>query len=874
MAIEWIGPFYSETYENSGNPGMAISARDSNDWTVHLSVEDGGNGALLENYYNFLRIKPTLWEGSNGYEAHLTSDNLFTAKIKATVIDPSTGGVAYTAYQTYSFRVLDSSPPGRDGETVVDTIIDEGLPTDAALTDAYGRAYVFYKAYGSDGWGDSTVKLVDDAGGRFKLETDGDGTRYLRIADGAKLDFQTYKAAGGERYKIAFEISDGTSTLTKFGYVGLNNVAGSLTGDFSAEVAPKGAYTLTNVDLGAEKAGANPTFVVSNPTGGTVVLKGSAAAVTSFTGADLAAGKVQFVQSGKGTAASFDIAAQDGYGATATKTFSISVVNQAPKDMIYVGPLGGGATTLNYQEETEQSWGLRVTDPEGETNTTGLKWSIVGGADRNAFTILEKGIGGGSLDFKTTHDFEAPTDANRDNRYEVVVRVADSYGAFLDKAWTVSVINLKEVVVAEGAAAGTLVQGAQSIPVPGSPISMKYALPAGEGRFTIDRNTGAIKVAAGFKIDFEQASTIHLPVMKDPFAPEAADASHSTPILIKVRDVRDEIVSGDGRDNTLVGGAGNDTFFGLGGADDLTGGNGRNRLDGGTGNDRLIGGLNEDTYVVDSLKDIVSEQTGGGRDTIEARISYDLDAQAKAKVIFGAVEDLTLLEGRAALKATGNALANTLRGNSNANTLDGKGGIDTMQGLGGNDTYFVDHARDSVIEAAKGGVDTVLTSVSYTLAARQEIEALRTVNAAAKTAMNLTGNEFGQTLQGNAGANILNGMAGKDILTGLSGKDTFVFSTALGAGNVDRIADFSIVDDTIQLSKGIFTALSAGTLAAGAFKDLSMVGAKVDADDRIIYNKTTGALSYDVDGSGSKAAVQFATIDTKVALTHADFLVV
>ncbi|SFL91746.1 cadherin-like domain-containing protein [Methylorubrum salsuginis] len=873
MAIEWIGPFYSETYENSGNPGMAISARDSNGWSVHLSVEDGGNGALLENYYNYLRIKPALWEGSEGYEAHLTSDNLFTAKIKATVYDPSTGGVAYTAYQTYSFRVLDSSPPGRDGDIIIDEIIGECSATDTPITDAYGRPYYYGKAYASDGWGNGTLKLVDDAGGRFKLETVGDN-QYLRVADGAKLDFQTYAAAGGQAYKLAFEVSDGTTTLTKVGYISLRNATGTLTGDFSAEVAPKGAYTLTAADLGAEKAGANPIFVVSNPTGGNLVLKGATTPVTSFTGADVAAGKVQFVQSGKGLTASFDVAARDGGELTATKTFSLSVANQAPKDMIYVGPLGGGATTLNYQEETEQSWGLRVTDPEGETNTTGLKWSIVGGADRNAFTILEKGIGGGTLDFKTAHDFEAPTDANRDNRYEVVVRVADSYGAYLDKAWTVSVINLKEVVVAEGAAAGTLVQGAQSIPVPGSPISMKYALPAGEGRFTIDRNTGAIKVAAGFKIDFEQASTIRLTVMKDPFAPEAVDASHSTPILIKVRDVRDEIVSGDGRDNTLVGGAGNDTFFGLGGADDLTGGNGRNRLDGGTGNDRLIGGLNEDTYVVDSLKDIVSEQTGGGRDTIEARISYDLDAQAKAKFIFGAVEDLTLLEGRAALKATGNALANTLRGNGNANTLDGKGGIDTMQGLGGNDTYFVDHARDSVIEAAKGGVDTVLTSVGYTLAARQEIEALRTVNAAAKTALNLTGNEFGQTLQGNAGANVLNGMAGKDILTGSSGKDTFVFSTALGAGNVDRITDFSVVDDSIQLSKGIFTALSAGTLAAGAFKDLSMVGAKVDADDRILYNKTTGALSYDVDGSGSKAAVQFATIDTKVALTHADFLVV
>ncbi len=866
MAIEWIGPFYQETYENSGNPGIAISARDSNGWPVHLSVEEGGNGALLENYYNLLRIKPALWQGSDGYEAYLTSDNLFTAKIKATVIDPSTGGVAYTAFQTYSFRVLDSSPPGRDGETLVDTIIDEGLPTGAALTDAYGRAYVFYKAYGSDGWGDGTFKLVDDAGGRFKLETDGDGTRYLRIADGAKLDFQTYKAAGGERYKIAFEISDGTTTLTKFGYVGLNNVAGSLTGDFSAEVAPKGAYTLTNADLGAEKAGANPTFVVSNPTGGTVILKGSAAAVTSFTGADVAAGKIQFVQSGTGATASFDVAANDGYGTTAAKTFSLTVVNKAPKDMTYGGPVyGDGSAGLYLYEEMPLAWGLQATDPEGETSSTGLTWSIVGGADRNAFQIQSKGAGGGALSLKKAPDFEAPSDANRDNKYEVVVRVTDSKGAYLDKAWTVSVNDLYEVSLPENAAKGTTVIG--PINKSNLPSLNKFFLAPGEDRFSVNPQTGAITVNKGFKLDFEQSAKIVLSLGYG-----LLETGAKPSVIINLKDVRDETATGDDTANKLVGGAGNDTFFGKGGIDELFGGDGRNRLDGGAGDDVLTGGRNDDTYVVGSLKDRVVERSGSGTDTVEASLNYDLTAQAKAGYLSGHVENLTLLAG-SAIKATGNALANTLRGNGNANTLDGKGGIDTMQGLGGSDTYFVDHARDSVIEAAKGGVDTVLTSVSYTLAARQEIEALRTVNAAAKTAMNLTGNEFGQTLQGNAGANRLDGEGGADTLEGLGGSDTFVFSTL--SGGADRIVGFSHADDTIELARSVFTKLSAGGLAAGAFKDLGVANAKVDADDRILYDHRTGAVSYDADGSGKAAAVQFALIvnPNKVVVDHTDFLI-
>jgi Ca2+-binding RTX toxin-like protein len=92
---------------------------------------------------------------------------------------------------------------------------------------------------------------------------------------------------------------------------------------------------------------------------------------------------------------------------------------------------------------------------------------------------------------------------------------------------------------------------------------------------------------------------------------------------------------------------------------------------------------------------------------------------------------------------------------------------------------------------------------------------------------------------------------------------------------VDRITDFSAPADTIRLENAIFTALGAGELASDRFKDLGVAGAKLDATDRIVYDRTTGILSYDADGSGTKAAmVQFALIDTKAVLTAADFFVV
>jgi Ca2+-binding RTX toxin-like protein len=51
------------------------------------------------------------------------------------------------------------------------------------------------------------------------------------------------------------------------------------------------------------------------------------------------------------------------------------------------------------------------------------------------------------------------------------------------------------------------------------------------------------------------------------------------------------------------------------------------------------------------------------------------------------------------------------------------------------------------------------------------------------------------------------------------------------------------------------------------------ISTAADSNDHVIYNKTTGALYYDADGSGATPAVQFAKLSAGLALTHADFLV-
>jgi hypothetical protein len=135
----------------------------------------------------------------------------------------------------------------------------------------------------------------------------------------------------------------------------------------------------------------------------------------------------------------------------------------------------------------------------------------------------------------------------------------------------------------------------------------------------------------------------------------------------------------------------------------------------------------------------------------------------------------------------------------------------------------------------------------------------------------LTGTSGNDLIKGNGGNDMIWAKNGSDVLIGGAGKDSFTFDTKLGSNNVDVIVDFNVADDTIRLNDTMFTKLKWGTLSASSF----VVGTKaLDSNDRIIYNDKTGALSYDADGSGSKAAIKFAEIDNLAKLSAADFLVI
>ena len=300
----------------------------------------------------------------------------------------------------------------------------------------------------------------------------------------------------------------------------------------------------------------------------------------------------------------------------------------------------------------------------------------------------------------------------------------------------------------------------------------------------------------------------------------------------------------------------------------LAGNAGNNVFNGGGGNDTIYGFGGDDTYYVDLAGVQVIENVGGGNDAVYSSVSYVLGAGQEIEMLSANDYSAT-----SALSLTGNNFAQVIAGNAGNNIINGGGGNDTYYGFGGNDTFYIDVAGVQVVEYAGGGNDALYSSVSYTLAAGVEVETLSTNNHAATAAIDLTGNAIGQSVLGNAGANVLNGGLGNDLLGGFGGADTFVFNTALGAANVDTIADFVSGTDKVALDDAIF---GGGIGTPGAFNANAFFAGSAahDADDRIIYNSATGQLFYDADGNGSGAAVLFATLTGAPALAASDFQVI
>ena len=177
-----------------------------------------------------------------------------------------------------------------------------------------------------------------------------------------------------------------------------------------------------------------------------------------------------------------------------------------------------------------------------------------------------------------------------------------------------------------------------------------------------------------------------------------------------------------------------------------------------------------------SNKGFITDLTGNklGRFGTDGIDTYTTTTSVAANMLGSAYRNL-ILSGIAAINGIGNNRNNTIIGNDANNILDGgTEGEDTLIGGKGNDTYIINEDDgDDIVEKLNEGIDTVQSSVDWTLGVN-----LENLTLVGSRNLSGTGNELNNVITGNNGNNVLDGGAGNDTLIGGKGDDTyFVNST-------------------------------------------------------------------------------------------------
>ena len=310
-------------------------------------------------------------------------------------------------------------------------------------------------------------------------------------------------------------------------------------------------------------------------------------------------------------------------------------------------------------------------------------------------------------------------------------------------------------------------------------------------------------------------------------------------------------INGTEGNDTLTGTAGDDTINGLGGDDTLSGLDGDDRLDGGTGNDWLFGYLGADLII-----------GGEGNDTLRGD-AYDEEEESRTESFVDTMQ--------------GGLGDDVFYVDSTSHVMSDDAGVDTVValevdwtlGAGFENLILHNDVSESSLTGIGNELDNVI-SMSYAgghLEGRAGNDTL--LGGGAETGNHLLGGDGDDSLVGSGGHNLLDGGAGQDILRTGAFRDhgdssVFAFSVAPGAANADRIIGFVPDADTIQLDGSVFTNVGfTGEFSAGDARFHSGAGASAghDADDRIIYDTSTGNLWHDADGNGAGAAQLIATLE-------------
>ena len=286
-----------------------------------------------------------------------------------------------------------------------------------------------------------------------------------------------------------------------------------------------------------------------------------------------------------------------------------------------------------------------------------------------------------------------------------------------------------------------------------------------------------------------------------------------------------------------------------------------NPVDGTAGNDLM------DTHYVDAQGNQIDGTDGvaeviygyAGDDKITAGLGHD--------DIYGGTGNDFIRAGE------GNDL---LFGDDGNDVLDGGAGDDRMDGGAGNDVFYIDSASDVVTEAANGGYDKVISTISHALGANTEELWLKE----GSSAQDGSGNALANKIVGNAVDNLIHGFAGYDQIWGNDGNDQAyggLGSDLLFGGNgADKLYGDE-GSDKLYGGDGtdkLYGGAGADSLEAGAGGDFLYGGAGNDlmlggaGADHFLFAIGCGVDRVKEFGLGSDQIVIEGVDPAKVSITH------
>ena len=457
--------------------------------------------------------------------------------------------------------------------------------------------------------------------------------------------------------------------------------------------------------------------------------------------------------------------------------------NQAPTNLTL-----SNSTVAENQPIATVVGNLSSTDPDtGNTFTYSLV-SGTGATDNSLFTITNN-----QLKTNSVFDFETK------NSYSVRVRTTDQGGLFFDKQLTIGVSNVNETptnlfidtsTVAENQVIGTVV-GNLSSADPDTGSTFTYSLVTGTGAtdnglFTITNNQ--LKTNSVF--DFQTKNSYSILIRTT----DQGGLFFNKQLNISVTDLNDnnnftttaqqDIIDAQDGDDTIIS-----TWANLQQNDTIKGGNGTDTL-------IITGGTVDDIISIDTSN--TTNQLDIPGTTVFGFERFDLTSFT-GTVSFDGTTGNDWVKG-----GTGN---DDLTGGNGNDYLNGGTGTDFLIGGKGNDTFVVDNIGDIIAEGLNDGIDTVESSITWTLKTN-----LENLTLTGTTAINGTGNNLNNIITGNTGNNTLNGGKGNDTLTGNAGADTLIGglgNDSLYLGLNDNVVDnvnyvFSNGTDTVyQFVRGV-----------------------------------------------------------------------